>query len=557
MESHSYNPTLCFKPQGDNQPEDMDNVAHDDFLLVIQTEFQRDMLLKYGDLCICMDATHGTNAYDFNLITVMVIDGLGEGIPVAWAIANREDTTILVEFLKAIKERIGCLQPCCFMSDDANQYFNAWKGVFGGERTTKLLCAWHVDRAWKTALNQHVHTKQSRNEIYHQLRMLLMENEEATFRQLLQQFISFLDASEKAFSKYFKEHYCHRLSEWASYCRIGSVVNTNMFLESFHRTLKIVYLQHKHNRSIDFLLHVLFKIARDKVFEQLTKLEKGKYTHKISEINKRHKEALKFEPLDECIRTIDGTTWTVLSARDGSIRYTVKLMKDMCTCDLRCSTCRACIHKYTCSCIDSTLHATVCKHAHAIAMMTANSTSDVSTSASQVNYFTNILEDGQQKCTHKEALRQQVLNKISEITVLVTRCKTLDTLKTASGHLTSAIVAINSLKETSPLPTSRITRKRNIPPNKNSEKQSGFFSTKKRHNCNTDTLSKPTNAQAQDIRSNLLCQETTCCGICLKEDDNSSTDLVNWLQCSSCDLWVHEKCVSPTKHKVTFKCPFC
>ena len=80
----------------------MDNVAHDDFLLGIQTEFQRDMLLKYGDLCICMDATHGTNAYDFNLITVMVIDGLGEGIPVAWAIANREDTTILVEFLKAI-----------------------------------------------------------------------------------------------------------------------------------------------------------------------------------------------------------------------------------------------------------------------------------------------------------------------------------------------------------------------------------------------------------------------------------------------------------------------
>ena len=108
------------------------------------------------------------------------------------------------------------------------------------------------------------------------------------------------------------------------------------------------------------------------------------------------------------------------------IRYTVKLMKDMCTCDLRCSTCRACIHTYTCSCIDSTLHATVCKHAHAIAMMTANSTSDVSTSASQVDYFTNILEDGQQKCTHKEALRQQLLNKISEITVLVRRCETLD-----------------------------------------------------------------------------------------------------------------------------------
>ena len=223
---------------------------------------------------------------------------------------------------------------------------------------------------------------------------------------------------------------------------------------------------------------------------------------------------------------------------------------------MRCSTCRACIHTYTCSCIDSTLHATVCKHAHAIAMMTANSTSDVSTSASQVNYFTNILEDGQQKCTHKEALRQQVLNKISEITVLVTRCETLHALKTASGHLTSAIVAINSLKKTFHYQQAGSLARETYHPIK-TLKSSHVFFNKKRHNCNTGTLSKPTNAQAQVIRSNLLCQETTCCEICLKEDDNSSTDLVNWLQCSSCDLWVHEKCVSPTKHKDTFKCPFC
>ena len=105
------------------------------------------MLLKFGDKCVCIDSTHGTNMYDFNLITVLVIDGFGEGIPVAWAIANREDVTMLVEFLKAIKKRTGHLKPQWFMSDDANQYFNAWKGVFGGDETTKLLCAWHVDRA--------------------------------------------------------------------------------------------------------------------------------------------------------------------------------------------------------------------------------------------------------------------------------------------------------------------------------------------------------------------------------------------------------------------------
>ena len=52
----------------------------------------------------------GKNMYDFNLITVLiVIDEFGEGIPVAWAIANREDMTMLIEFLKAIEKRTGPL----------------------------------------------------------------------------------------------------------------------------------------------------------------------------------------------------------------------------------------------------------------------------------------------------------------------------------------------------------------------------------------------------------------------------------------------------------------
>ena len=94
-----------------------------------------------------------------------MVDWFGEGIPVVWALANREDTTIFVEFLKAIRERTGPLQPRWFMRDDANQYTNAWKRVFGAEGTAKLLCAWHVDRAWRTA---HVRTTQSRREIYHE-----------------------------------------------------------------------------------------------------------------------------------------------------------------------------------------------------------------------------------------------------------------------------------------------------------------------------------------------------------------------------------------------------
>ena len=38
---------------------------------------------------------------------ISIVDNYGEGIPVAWALANRVDTAMLVEFLKPIRERIG------------------------------------------------------------------------------------------------------------------------------------------------------------------------------------------------------------------------------------------------------------------------------------------------------------------------------------------------------------------------------------------------------------------------------------------------------------------
>ena len=91
------------------------------------------MLIKFGPNAICMDATHGTNAYDFNLITAVVIDEFLEGVPVLWAISNKQDTEVLTLVLNIVKQRSGNINPKWFMSDDAQQYFNAWKTVLGGK----------------------------------------------------------------------------------------------------------------------------------------------------------------------------------------------------------------------------------------------------------------------------------------------------------------------------------------------------------------------------------------------------------------------------------------
>ena len=64
MQSSSSDPILFYQPQSGNQP----------FMLIIATTAQISMFNKYGGNIIAIDSTHGTNDYDFQLTTVMIVD---------------------------------------------------------------------------------------------------------------------------------------------------------------------------------------------------------------------------------------------------------------------------------------------------------------------------------------------------------------------------------------------------------------------------------------------------------------------------------------------------
>jgi len=263
---------------------------------VIQTEFMRDMMRKHGAKIVCMDSTHGTNLYQFLLISILVIDEHGEGLPVAWAISNKEDTNVLTEYLSAVKERTENVTPKIFMSDDAEAFYNAWKNVFGSsEETKRILCLFHIDRAWRKKLKELIKDKQEVGEVYHQLRALLTEREKGKFHVLLQQFASLMKVKHPSFFTYFSNTYAHRAPIWATCYRVGTIANTNRHLEAFHRKLKVVYLNNKQNRRLGSLLHILLKIAHDTIFEAFRKCEVGKVTHRKCEINRRHSKAEKID----------------------------------------------------------------------------------------------------------------------------------------------------------------------------------------------------------------------------------------------------------------------
>ena len=326
MSSQIYNPVLLHKVQGEEPCIEMENLKKEDMLLVIQTEFQRDMMVKFGNNIVCLDATHGTTMYDFLLITAIIVDEYGEGVPIAWALSNREDKGVVVHFLKSVKTRVGNLSPTIIMSDCAEQYYGAWVAVFEGT-PKKLLCTWHVDKAWRRKLNECITEKEDRITIYHHLRVLLEEKDITTLRILLQQFLSFLHKDQSTFLAYFQNEYVPHIEEWAYAYRHGAEINTNMYVESFHRVLKIVYLDSKQNRRVDHLLTVLLRFARDKAFERIQKLEKGKSSHRIKEINKRHGSAEEMMSAGILPIQYSENSWKVTSQKTKEKHYIVTKVK--------------------------------------------------------------------------------------------------------------------------------------------------------------------------------------------------------------------------------------
>ena len=78
LQQEAYNPVMAFKVQGNLDPIHS-TLPEDAFLLAIQSEFQRDMYQKYAGCILCIDSTHGTNAYRYKLITCIVPDHYGQG----------------------------------------------------------------------------------------------------------------------------------------------------------------------------------------------------------------------------------------------------------------------------------------------------------------------------------------------------------------------------------------------------------------------------------------------------------------------------------------------
>ena len=88
---------------------------------------------------------------------ILAIDEHGEGYPVAFCYSNnsnRVDELSMRIFLLVIRDALGeALSDVILMTDDTEVYSNAWIAVMG-EPAKRLLCTWHIDRAWHKNLSK-------------------------------------------------------------------------------------------------------------------------------------------------------------------------------------------------------------------------------------------------------------------------------------------------------------------------------------------------------------------------------------------------------------------
>ena len=268
----------------------------------------------------------------------------------------------------------------------------------------------------------------------------------------------------------------------------------------------------------------------------------------MAEINKRHKAASQLKVLPT---RIEESLWEVQSeSRD--VTYSGRRIDTECACKLRCRSCSVCIHMYTCSCVDSAIHSTVCKHCHLVHIkgsmvvstnqgetVATNEPSDTVTNMMETKCLSYLTHQG--SSSHGESSLQRVKNEVvtlaNEIQLITTQTIDEVVVKAGLDHLKNAISMMKALQKQDSTSNDSLAPARYIAPNANSEIQARFHSTKRKRQAPTAPgLNKPTLQQMDACISEMTNDvDVKVCGICFMEDDKeTSSQEVLWVQCSDC-----------------------
>lgn len=249
--------------------------------------------------------------------------------------------------------------------------------------------------------------------------------------------------------------------------------------------------------------------------------------------------------------------WDVPSSTEGTYVVRRIVEAEKCKCKMRCSRCSICIHMFLCSCVDSAVHSTICKHSHFVKIYLDNESGDPESSKACSLHesledvtVTQLDTSSLNECRNKSStgllrIRSEANQLISEYQCFTQRSTNIDVLRAGLVHLKNAVSVMKGMEDysihcDSLAPTARIA------PNYNSPVQARFSSTKRKRVTHTSSLKKPTVQEMADLPARKIGNdEIRVCAKCFKEEEVISSMLedVSWDTCSVCDNWFHTACI--------------
>lgn len=431
------NPVLIYKPQGDVEHD----MSSEDFVLGIQTHFQRDALKKYASKMIC---AHVSQKDDSFFMVFLVIDEESEvAIPVCFLLGSIQEGRLFRPFLEALKAKCGDIETDLFVTNLSSNMYHMWTDIFS-KPWRKLDCSWHVDEDWRKNLQSLVSDVENQLVVYAYLKTLQYEGDEIHFRKTLQELMIFLGEISPAFKCYFSNNYLlgERSSHWALCLCKGLLSHKSNLDGTFYKGIKDVLSQSlQFWRSTDLLL-VLLKLSRDlAVVHSGRQTRKGKSPQTAREMKSHHSRST----LLQCdYFTVGDGEWNVSSPSDPSVNFVIRKLLHSCNCNLRCEVCSVCTHLFSCSCLEFLLGPSGCEHIHFIHMASERDHSameesmpslqdnpkDTSLSSMQ-SHLLQTDGDSSVKCLRKEATRklkdlERQLKNVSDEEVLKKICSEID-----------------------------------------------------------------------------------------------------------------------------------
>lgn len=144
-------------------------------LLCIQTEFMKELMLKYSDVVVCLDATYKTTDYALPLFLIVVKTSSCYAVAGAF-IVQFETALSIEEALNIFKAWNPTLSPKFWMVDYSQAEISALSAAFPNSRP--VLCDFHREQAWHRWLSKKENEVQDVDDVNKMLRQVAASTNE-------------------------------------------------------------------------------------------------------------------------------------------------------------------------------------------------------------------------------------------------------------------------------------------------------------------------------------------------------------------------------------------